>query len=510
MPPPRRSYATPEETFGITRKPLNDWLDFAASGLPRQGPAFSTELEDANIRNQQRELQSMQLQRDLASEEAASNFLSQAAGKNPQGLMRMLADSPEILGSKDAPMIQDYVSQRQAMQQERQARQPLSNKTLGPAIAKSITDPMERMRFQQLVESGMEAGEAYQGIQQERKTLAAEQELSKFEEEVASSGVPMDAILATRSLPANERRLALAAEQGRVKSAGKGGADGELSISQILELQSKNTNDFGEPVNPKVAAYLDAQLERAMAPRNAAANPLTGAVVPQGDFKLAAEQAKLDAARAEDDVVNTQPAIQGLPPALPATPEEERQLAAQQQRAVAESQKQQLADVAWTGVKGTAAARGAEATEPADIVAEARKAVVGGQTTSKRAQRIAALARAYADDRDVSIGTRQVAGLGGAAGAGLETQDIRVTPAEALVRELGFKPDAIVGQAPTRAGGQLRDITALEAAEAILADAADPFIKLREGRATQEKATQVSDKVSKGLDVLEGKGNTLK
>ena len=68
--------------FGITRKPLNDWLDFAASGLPRQGPAFSTELEDANIRNQQRELQSMQLQRDLASEEAASNFLSQAAGKN--------------------------------------------------------------------------------------------------------------------------------------------------------------------------------------------------------------------------------------------------------------------------------------------------------------------------------------------------------------------------------------------------------------------------------------------
>jgi hypothetical protein len=198
------------------------------------------------------------------------------------------------------------------------------------------------------------------------------------------------------------------------------------------------------------------------------------------------------------------------PAFIPATAEEERQLAAQQQRAIAESQKQQLADVAWTGLKGTAAAQGADAGGPADLVAEARRVIVGGETTSKRAQRIAALARASVEGRDVSIGTRQGVGMGGMAGTGLETQDIRVSPAEALVRELGFKPDAIVGQAPSRAGGPLRDVTALQAAQAILADAADPYIKLTPGQQAQAKAAQMSDKVAKGLESISGTGNTQK
>lgn len=84
----------------------------------------------------------------------------------------------------------------------------------------------------------------------------------------------------------------------------------------------------------------------------------------------------------------------------------EADLKAQQQRGTTQEQQRQLADVSWTGLKGTAAARGAEAGTPPDVISEARKAIVGGETNSKRAQRIAALARAFVDGRQVSIDRR--------------------------------------------------------------------------------------------------------
>jgi hypothetical protein len=130
-------------------------------------------------------------------------------------------------------------------------------------------------------------------------------------------------------------------------------------------------------------------------------------------------------------------------------------------------------------VKGVTAARGADATGTPDVISEARKAIVGGETTNKRAQRIAALARAYADGRDVQM-TEQVRQDFDPTGR-IVNMPVRKSPAEALVRELGYEPDAIVGQAPSSPGGPLRDVTALEAANAILADTAVPFLELKKG-----------------------------
>jgi hypothetical protein len=505
MPPPRRSYATPEETFGIAKKPLNDWFDFAASGLERTGPAFSADLEDADFRNQQRELEREKLRQQMDSEQAASAFMKRAAGQSPTGLMQMIAEDPAILSSSGYGNIQDYVNMRSQLEQQKLAEQPFSNKTLAPALMKSMK-PADQLRFQKYLGEGLDTVTAFDRMEQEDATRARQEKYRASSLGLIEEGADPAAVDAAIASPDPDRAFALIKRDLR-KATGKTGS-GELSLADIIKLKKENINDYGEVIDADVATYLDTQLKQAIAPKKTI-NPSTGAVITQGDFDIAAEQAKLDAARKEDTAVQdvAAPVKSAF---IPATAYEERQLAAQQQRAVAESQKQQLADVTWAGLKGTAAAQGADAGGPADLVAEARRAIVGGETTSKRAQRIAALARASVEGRDVSIGTRQGVGMGGMAGTGLETQDIRVSPAEALVRELGFKPDAIVGQAPSRAGGPLRDVTALQAAQAILADAADPYIKLTQGQQAQAKAAQMSDKVAKGLESISGTGNTQK
>lgn len=472
MPYPRsRSYATPEETFGITQKPLNDWFDAAASGMTRTGMPFSQSFEDADLRNQQRELEQEKLRRQLESEQAAAEFLQNAAGAKPNALMRMIAEDPAILGSQDAPMIREYVDMQRERQEQRRAQQPLSNRTLGPAIAKSITDPVQRMKFEQRLANGEEAVSAYEGLQNEVKTQAQQAERRRMALDALKAGAIMESDFdSIVNDPDAERRLAAA--MGSVASRGKAGKERDiLAEADRLEGLIEKAQNAGAPERADVYQKM---LDDLFKPKTATTtDPSTGAATDKA--KPAATETK-------------QPAVPTLPPALPATPEEERQIAAQQQRAVAETQKQQLADVSWTGLKGTAAARGAEAGTPPDVISEARKAIVGGETTSKRAQRIAALARAYADEREVSIGTRQVAGLGGAAGTGLETQDIRVSPEEALLRELGYEPDTIVGQAPTSPGRPPRDVTALEAARAILADTATPFLELKKGAKQAEQA----------------------
>jgi hypothetical protein len=494
MPPPRRSYATPEETFGIAKRPLNDWFDFAASGLERTGPAFSADLEDADFRNQQRELEREKLRQQMDSEQAASAFMKRAAGQSPTGLMQMIAEDPAILSSSGYGNIQDYVTMRSQLEQQKQAEQPFSNKTLAPALMKSMK-PADQLRFQKYLGEGLDTVTAFDRMEQEDRVAAKREQYRPLAVEAAKLGgdpAEIRRIIETSDDP----EIDLATYQSKFAKTGRGtGGDDVLSKADKLEGLMNKAYERGDEAG--VARYqkmLDDLFVEKPAIDPSTGEPKQVPNPPLGDAPMPV----------------VEPPAPVKPAFIPATAEEERQLAAQQQRAIAESQKQQLADVAWTGLKGTAAAQGADAGGPADLVAEARRAIVGGETTSKRAQRIAALARASVEGRDVSIGTRQGVGMGGMAGTGLETQDIRVSPAEALVRELGFKPDAIVGQAPSRAGGPLRDVTALQAAQAILSDAADPYIKLTQGQQAQAKATQMSDKVAKGLESISGTGNTQK
>ena len=483
MPYPRsRSYATPEETFGITQKPLNDWFDAAASGMTRTGMPFSQSFEDADLRNQQRELEQERLRRQLESEQAAAEFLQNAAGAKPNALMRMIAEDPAILGSQDAPMIRDYVLMQQNQQKERRAQQPFSNRSLGPALMKQL-EPQDQAMFADLTQNqGMEATEAMRTVRDFRAKEKSQLEMSKLEQEAAKMNVPMSEIIASRSdaNPALYLSRLIGQATAATKTTGTrtaGGAAKNVALDELERYESLYAKAL-ENGSPQLAFYerkikqLAEQLDE---------KPATAA----GNF--AGSLTYNDGAAKTDTTETKQSAVPTLPPAPPATAAEEADLKAQQQRGVTQAQQQQLADASWTGLKGTAAARGAEAGTPPDVISEARKAIVGGETTSKRAQRIAALARAYADGRKIKVGT---AVAGGLTSGFSEEIDTFATPAEALVRELGYEPDTIVGQAPSAPGRPPRDVTALEAANAILADTAAPFLELKKG---VEVATEDSE-----------------
>lgn len=498
MPPPRRSYATPEETFGITRKPLNDWLDFAASGLPRQGPAFSTELEDANIRNQQRELQSMQLQRDLASEQAASQFLSQAAGKNPQGLMRMLAESPEILGSKDAPMIQDYVSQRQQMQQERQARQPLSNKTLGPALARSLTDPMERMRFEQRLAAGEEAADAFQSIQDERKTQAQQALRQKAVYDAIAEGA-IDEADANVILNSENAELAIAAARGRAKRAGKVGGESQLERAKSLMTIIKDAEDIGDT---ETADMFRKEL-RAINLASPTASPSTGAIVPQSAFDAA--QATAMGAPAATDVV--MPAAVPEPTVAPQRPLSAFEAAEAKRvadRAASEAMAAQELNTAWTGAKDAPVTRvpAAEGTQPQRLMNLAKAAVVGEpiQGATKQEQQLAQLMADYAAraaaGETVNVGTQMptatmdVTGGGDVSPLPVESENAK-TPGYAFLLELGGDPEEIITIPRAGRFGGVKQVPAWQLMDMRLKEIGQPLID----RKAIQKQTEASEAV---------------
>jgi hypothetical protein len=447
------------------------------------------------------------LQRELQGEQAASDFLAQAAGQNPRGLMQMLADSPELLTSGAAPAIQDYVATRMAQQQERQAkRNQFSSKVLAPSLMKSLP-PAQQLQLSRKIDAGMSITDAFDELETEEMQQTASAKMRQLALDAAKAGAnPQDISTAMQS---PDPELFLAALSGKRATGSRTTAgrfkqeDLEKAGDYMLGLEEQGITKE-DPRYQRAKARFDA-IEMALdedifGPAVVKEQPAPGSAESIEAARLAKEKADLEKKQQ----------VPTLPPALPATPAEETFLKEQQQRAAAQAQQQQLADVSWTGLKGTAAARGADDAGTPDVISEARKAIVGGETASKRAQRIAALARAYADERNVSIGTRQVAGLGGAAGAGLETQDIRVSPEEALVRELGFTPDAIVGQVPTRQGRPPRDVTALEAARAILADTAVPFLELKKGVKVEQRQAELTPKVAKGLEKIQGQVNTPK
>jgi hypothetical protein len=310
------------------------------------------------------------------------------------------------------------------------------------------------------------------------KNLTADQQV-KFYRNV-NNGMPVaDAFDATMEQDRMEKLQMKAAENDlmmqRLGASRSRTGTGTSSASRFKQDDLEKADNYLLNLEEQGITKDDPRYVRALARRNAIEMALDEDIFGAPAIP---NQATPGGATAAAGAATTEPKVAAptLPPALPATAEEEAALKEQQKRGVTQEQRQQLADAAWTGVKGVTAARGADAAGTPDVISEARKAIVGGETTNKRAQRIAALARAYADGRNVKVGT---AVAGGLASGFSEEIDTFATPAEALVRELGYEPDAIVGQAPSSPGGPLRDVTALEAANAILADTAVPFLELK-------------------------------
>lgn len=493
MPYPRsRSYATPEETFGITQKPLNAWFDAAASGMTRTGPAFSASFEDATLRNQQRELESERLRREMESEQAASAFLQRAAGEKPDALMQMIAEDPAILGSKDYGNIRDYVTTREQMQEKQQAQQPYSNQVLGPALMKQL-EPEDQAVFAGFMEQGMEATEALQQVRKQKSDLVTQAERRKLALAAAEEGVDAADIAAAMASP--DPDLYLAAAKGKAKRAGRGGSGDEYSLKDLIDIRKSSMDDFGEVVDPDLKAWVDEQIKFKTVGKPPAAitnAPATGAAKapPAGEVQPAAPP-------------TAQPLAAAKPKALTTF---ERGLEKKAQEAEAAKLTQQAtANEDWSRLKSDLTME-FDRNNPEQFLNLAKAAVAGEKVDSDAANLLADFARAYAEGRQVQVGVRTAGNLK----EGQYETPVMATPEEALLQEFGIDPDEIVGQAPTEAGGRKRNITALEAMRAKLDELAAPIKgQIASQKAEAKAAAQMTPAVQSSYEKLKAQAQGL-
>jgi hypothetical protein len=422
--------------------------------------------------------------------------------------MQMIADDPAILNSSNYGNIQEWVSKRAELEGQKQIEQPFSNSVLGPAIMRKL-EPQDQLRFKKYIDQGIPASDAYDMLERDKKTLQEELDYTNLEEEAAKAGVPIERINLARTSP--NRKLFLASEMGAASKAGKAG--GKDTIATPMDEADKLLGIIGKLEEmgdmeraEKFRKRLDAiDFDAAKKP---AINPSTGAVIPQGDFDIAAEQAKLDAARKEDELAQDAAASGAVRKPLSAfeVAEDERQSA----RLAKEASSRQELNAAWTGAKDTPVSRvpAAEGTQPQRLMRFAQAAVVGkpiqGATQQERqlAQLMADYATRAASGEMVNIGTQSptttmdVAGGGDVAPLPVESENAK-TPGYAFLLELGGDPEEIITIPGAGRFGGVRQIPAWQLMDLRLKEIGQPLIDRDAVQEQAEASEAVKTKAAK-------------
>jgi len=460
MPPPRRSYATPEETFGIAKRPLNDWFDFAASGLERTGPAFSADLEDASFRNQQRELEREKLRQQMDSEQAASAFMKRAAGQSPTGLMQMIADDPAILGSSNYSNIQDWVGQRAELEKQKQVQQPFSNGVLAPALMKSMK-PADQLRFQKYLGEGLDTVTAFDRMEQEDRVAAKREQYRPLAVEAAKLGgdpAEIRRIIETSDDP----EIDLAVYQRQFAKSGKGVTVDEVGeITKILGAieQAEMLGDDGKDTVDYLKSMLKSKREKVIP------SPSTGETKdipppPLGDKPIA-------------------PVATPTPLRAPLSPFEEQQ----QKQSATTSARQQAIKETWTGAKDRAVSSlmPDSGIEPQRLVSLAQKAILGepveGTTQQEQqlADKISQFALRALQGEQVQVGTE--AGEGGVV-------PVLQSPGFALMEQFGLDPNEVIELPGTGVFGSTKRLPAWKVMDLRLKEIAQPLEQKRKAEST--------------------------
>jgi len=483
MPPPR--YPTPANTFGIAKKPLEQWFDATTSGYERTGPAFSNEIEDALIRNDQRALDQERLRRQLESEAAASAFMAKAAGQNPQGLMRMIADDPAILGSEGFGQIRDYVGMRQEIEE---VEQPFSNQVLEASIMKSLP-PMKQMKVKQRTAAGIPIYEAVEQVEEEERQLATQQEFNKAKLKLIEEGADENEVAAAND-PVSIARIRgkLAKEAAAAKATtGRGTAGKEADPIKRLSDLSALRDKALEQDNQGLLAYVDEQIKSLITPPPTAATDDPNLSTGAGGAATDTTKTQPPAGDQKIDKPVRWPNEGGVP--LGKYEEAQAKKLAEAEAKQAEKDKERMGQ--WTSVKD-AITRDFN-NDPVAFLNEAKAAVLGKKAANPAAQKLADFALAQEVGRKVQIGESQrvVPGAGMGAGASVNLP-IMASPAEALVMELGLKPNDPVGTI-TEPSGRKREVTALEAAEARLNEV---LIPLREQQKKDKAAADAAPNIT--------------
>jgi hypothetical protein len=476
-PPPSRRYATPASEFGIA-KPVNEWFDFAAAGSPQTGPSFSRGLDEADTRATQRELESIRLQRELQGEQAASEFLAQAAGQNPRGLMQMLADSPELLTSGAAPAIQNYVSQRMAQQQEQQAkRNQFSSKVLAPSLMKSLP-PAQQLQLSRKIDAGMSITDAFDELEAEEMQQAASAKMRQLALDAAKAGANPQDISAAMQSPDPELYLASLSSKKTTKTGHRYTQD-DLNKAReyVLALEEEGVPKTDPRYVRGLARFdaIDLALdEDIFGPAAVKEQPAPGSAEAIEAERLAKEKADLE---------KKTPTSAATPTAL--SPFEQQMQAS---RAGSEAQKLAL-NQAWTGAKDeTMTGLLPDSNiQPQRLVSLAQQAALGNPLTGvtpqekQLAERISQFALRAAEGKQIQVGTE--AGEGGVV-------PVLQSPGFALLEQFGMDPNETVTISGAGMMGGDKEIKAWEVMDLRLKEIAQPFLQKRKESSQMTPETQ--------------------
>jgi hypothetical protein len=360
--------------------------------------------------------------------------------------------------------------------------------------------------MQKLTEQGMPAYDAYETILQERQKLSTQQQLRQAGLKLLEEGADEADVAA--ALESEEPDVAFARIRGKMargaatgKVAGGGDVDTIKRLSELSGMRDKAIDQDDQVL----LAYINEQIKSLVTPATPPAatdktNPSTGAdgaatdttktQPPAGDQKI--------------DKPVRWPNEGGVP--LGKYEEERDKRLAEAEAKQAEKDRERMGQ--WTSVKD--AITKDFNNDPVAFLNEAKAAVMGVPAKNKAAQKVADFALAQEVGRKVQIGeNKQFVPVGGLGAAQPMTSAIMVSPAEALVIEIGLKPADVVGTI-TEPNGRKREITALEAAEARLNEVLIPLREQQKKDKVEQRQAELTPKVAKGLEKIQGQVNTSK
>lgn len=246
MPAPRTP--TPEEMFGFGSVPLTSYFGAPEGGsqntmfsptaraMLQQGENYQYQ-QDAIQRQRQAQEEAYQRQKQ---QQEAERVASQAFGEAPQmtdeQINQQFVQNPAYLQTQQGQNTLGYLKFRQSVT-------PASDKVLAPQMLKNIEDPRHRAAFQERIQSGVSANDAYEAYRNDTFN-------EKYALELAAAGVPeeeYDKLRDEKGLikpDAATRRIRQAKEDIETR---KSVADQEISIlPKVLSDRIKMLKDMGK------------------------------------------------------------------------------------------------------------------------------------------------------------------------------------------------------------------------------------------------------------------------
>ena len=239
---------TPEEMFGFGSVPLTSYFGAPEGGsqntmfsptaraMLQQGENYQYQ-QEAIQRQRQAEEEAYQRQRQ---QQEAERVASQAFGEAPQmtdeQINQQFVQNPAYLQTQQGQNTLGYLKFRQSVT-------PAADKVLAPQMLKNIEDPRYRAAFQERIQSGVSANDAYEAYRNDMFN-------DKYTLELAASGIPEEEYDTLRDEKGLFKPDAVARRTTQAKADVKSResvADQEISIlGDALSKRLKMFKDMGK------------------------------------------------------------------------------------------------------------------------------------------------------------------------------------------------------------------------------------------------------------------------